>query len=212
MIAVDFGAVNARRWGWPIHLLIGDLDSLPSSELSYLEVAGIPMVTAPPVKDETDLELGLAKALEEGARVIVICGALGGRPDHMLANLLLLTRDDLAGLDVVIADGTQTIRLLRGAPAAQGHAPPGLPVTLLGSPGDLLSLLPAGEDAVGITTEGLLYGLRDETLHLGQARGVSNVFVGAAARIWLRSGLLYAIHIEQSGGVNGGDLWIGESY
>ena len=29
VIAADFGAHHARAWGWPIDLLIDDLDSLP---------------------------------------------------------------------------------------------------------------------------------------------------------------------------------------
>ena len=55
-------------------------------------------------------------------------------------------------------------------------------------PGDLLSLLPLGGDAIGVTTEGLQYPLHDETLFLGQARGVSNVFTGSRAAITLRRG------------------------
>jgi thiamine pyrophosphokinase len=200
VIAVDFGAVHARRWDWPVHLLIGDLDSLPPSELALLQTAHVPIVTAPAVKDETDLELGLAHALRDGARQIIICGALGARADHMLANLLLLARDDLVGVDVVIAEGSQVIRLLRGEPAQRPVCEVIQSPEFAGVPGDLLSLLPVGGDAAGVTTEGLLYPLRDETLFLGQARGVSNVFIAATARVWLRAGLLFAIHTKTEQG------------
>ena len=107
---------------------------------------------------------------QTGPAQIIICAAFGGRVDHMLANVLLLARPDLAGRDVMLVEGNQVLRALRGTGAA-----PGL-LELAGAPGDLLTLLPIGGDAEGITTEGLRYPLRDETLFLGQARGVSNVF------------------------------------
>jgi thiamine pyrophosphokinase len=60
-----------------------------------------------------------------------------------------------------------------------------------------LSLLPVGEDAAGVTTRGLAYPLRDETLYLGQCRGVSNVFESTTVQVWLRTGLLLAIHTNK---------------
>ena len=195
VIAADSGAHHARVWGWPVHLLIGDLDSLPATEAATLTAAGTPVITAPTAKDETDLELALIHALTEGAQEIVICAALGGRTDHMLANVMLLTRPELAGLDVSIAEGEQTIRVLRGGEKASGEV---ACLTLESTPGDLLSLLPVGGDAAGVTTGGLAYPLRDETLCLGQARGVSNVFEATTARVWLRSGLLLVVQTKMN--------------
>lgn len=195
VIAADSGAHRARTWGWPVHLLIGDLDSLPAAEVATLAAAGTPVITAPTHKDETDLELALAHALAEDAQEIVICAALGGRADHMLANVLLLTRPELAGLNVSIAEGEQIIRVLRGGEKASGEV---AGLTLEGAPGDLLSLLPVGGDASGVTTEGLAYPLRDERLYLGQARGVSNVFEATTARVWLRSGLLLVVQMKMN--------------
>jgi thiamine pyrophosphokinase len=203
VIAADYGAHTARAWGWPVHLLVGDLDSLAADEAAALEASGVPVITAPRAKDETDLELALARALEEGAREIVICAALGGRPDHLLANVLLLARPELAGTDVAIADGPVTIRLLRGdgersreqrAGSRGGEIESGAHLELEGAKGDLLSLLPVGGDAAGVTTRGLAYPLRDETLYLGQGRGMSNVFKSGTAGIRLRRGLLLVVH------------------
>ena len=177
VIAADAGAHHARAWGWPIHLLIGDLDSLDAAEARRLREAGVPVVTAPAAKDETDLELALERALATDAESIVITGALGGRTDHLLANILLLARPDLIGRDVVIADGLETVRLLRGSEDG-GEAGA---VTLRGAAADLLSLLPLGGAAQGVTTEGLLYALENETLYPGRGRGVSNIFLDHVA-------------------------------
>ena len=196
VIAADYGAHHARAWGWPIDLLIGDLDSLAPAEIQAARAAGVPMVTAPAAKDETDLELAVARALSDGATELVICGALGGRADHMLANVLLLARRELIGVETVIADGAQTLRLLRGEAAQPVAAASGESacLALAGAPGDLLTLLPMAGDAEGVSTAGLLYPLADETLFFAQARGVSNVFEAATARIWLRRGLLLGVH------------------
>ena len=188
VIAVDRGALFAQAWGWPIDLLIGDLDSLPEAEVAALRAIGSPLITAPVEKDETDLELALAEALRHNPQEIIICAALGGRIDHMLANVLLLARPELAGRDVRIADSAQTLRLLHAAAEQITR------VTLDGAPGDLLSLLPVGGDAHGVVTAGLIYPLRDETLYFARARGISNVFATARPQISLQEGFLVLIH------------------
>lgn len=199
VIAADRGAAHARAWGWPVHLLVGDLDSLPADIAAEVAAAGVPVVRVRAEKDETDLELALTHALTDGSARIVICAALGGRTDHLLANILLLARPDLARRDVVLADGPERVRLL-AAPRADG-APAHL--ALAGAAGDLLTLLPLGADAVGVTTEGLTYPLADETLHEGQARGVSNVFAGPHARVTLRKGRLVVVHTGGATDENG---------
>ena len=62
-----------------------------------------------------------------------------------------------------------------------------------GAPGELLTLLPLGGPATGVTTNGLEYPLRGETLAPGTTRGVSNVFVEREARVALERGVLLAI-------------------
>lgn len=193
VIAADRGAAHARSWGWPLHLLVGDLDSLGAEDAARVAASGVPIITAPAAKDETDLELALAHALAQEADEIIICAALGGRADHLLANVLLLARPELAGRCVTLADGRESIRLLRGGVSSPAQ------LELPGAPDDLLSLLPLGGDAVGVTTEGLAYPLHDETLFLGQARGVSNVFTASRARVTLRDGSLLVIHTVTDG-------------
>jgi thiamine pyrophosphokinase len=45
-----------------------------------------------------------------------------------------------------------------------------------------------------VTTSGLRFPLRAETLHFGPARGVSNIFEADDATIELESGLLWCFH------------------
>jgi len=210
VIAADLGAQHALRWGWHVDLLVGDLDSLPADTARNLEATGVAVLRVRAAKDETDTELAVARALEMGAERLIICGATGGRTDHLLANVFLLAHASLAGVDACLVDGGETIRLLRadGDSArlnakAQGRkgamqrpdAGDGFErLTIEGAAGDLLSLLPLGADAAGVSTGGLLYPLADETLHLGEARGISNVLTGSRAQVSLRRGRLLVIH------------------
>ena len=62
-----------------------------------------------------------------------------------------------------------------------------------GEPGELLTLLALHGPAEGVTTDGLAYPLRDETLEPGSSRGVSNVFDRATARVTVERGVLLAV-------------------
>ncbi len=188
IVAVNGGTRHALAADLVPDHVVGDLDSLPDDILRRLEEEGTRFHRHPPAKDETDLELALLWAAEQDPDKIVVLGALGGRPDQMVANLLLLSHPALAGQVAVAADGPWTIRLIRG----------GETLRLRGTPGDTVSLLPLGGDAGGVSTEGLAYPLVGESLIFGPARGVSNLFEAAEIAITLESGLLWCFHNNSS--------------
>jgi thiamine pyrophosphokinase len=181
VIAADGGTLHARAAGVTPQVVIGDLDSLPVDLRDELAAGDTRLISHPPAKDETDLELALLHAVEQGAEEIVILGALGGRLDQTLANLLLLALPALRGLDVRIVEGEQAAFLIR-------HE-----ATIEGQPGDVISLIPLGGDAAGVTTDGLEWPLEEDTLRFGPARGVSNLLLGSQARVRVREGLLLCI-------------------
>jgi thiamine pyrophosphokinase len=183
VIAADGGARLAARLGLQPEIVIGDLDSLDPQERQALVEAGVRLQASPADKDETDLELALRLAVAGGAEQVAVLGALGGRLDMTLANVLLLADDRLAGVEVQLWHGEQTAWIIR---------PPG--GELPGQAGDSLSLIPLGGPAAGITTHNLAYPLLDETLSVGPARGVSNVIRAAPASVRLAAGRLLAVH------------------
>ena len=167
IVAADGAAAWLVAHGRPPHLLVGDMDSIDPVLLEQLAAAGCRLVRHPTHKDETDTELALHEAAALGARRITILGALGGRIDHAMANIMLLLMPVLAGVETAIYDGRSRLFVIReGSPCREG-------TTIAGEPGDVLSLIPLGGDAEGVRTEGLEYPLRDETLAFGPARGVS---------------------------------------
>ena len=192
VIAADGGLRNCRKLGLVPESIIGDLDSLDPAEVLQLERAGVQLLRRPRQKDETDLELALFRTLELGIAQVVVLGALGGRLDMTLANLLLLAHPRLTELEIRLWSGDQTAWLLR---------PPGGEVS--GRPGDSLSLIALGGEASGVVTEGLEYPLRSETLDLGVPRGVSNVLTASTALVQLKSGLLLAVHTRFPPGRDG---------
>ncbi len=184
ILAADGGAAAALSWGLVPDLVVGDLDSLPAQVRAALEAQGCPFDVHPQAKDETDLELALNHAVQQGADEIVILGALGGRLDHTLSNVLLLALPQLATCSVRIVDGPEEAFLVRS----------GERVEVQGRPGDLISLLPLAGDARGVSTGGLLWPLAGDTLCYGFSRGVSNEMVSAEATVKLEEGLLLLIH------------------
>lgn len=181
ILAADGGAAHALAAGLTPHVVIGDLDSLEPALQAQMEAAGARFLSYPSAKEETDLELALLYAAEQGVREILVLGALGGRLDQTLANILLLAHPALEQVQVQVVEGDQTAFLIRHQALVQGN------------PGDTVSLLPLGGDAQGVTAEGLRWPLRDETLRFGPARGVSNVLLGRQAWVQLREGCLLCV-------------------
>lgn len=183
VVAADGGAKYAGALGLSVGVVVGDMDSLDPALRTALEAQGTQIRPSPADKDETDLELALLYAADQGAEHIAVLGALGGRLDMALANVLVLAHPRLTSLRVELWAGRQTAWLIR---SPGGELP--------GKVGDTLSLIPLNGDAQGVTTTGLAYALRGETLAFGPARGVSNVIDAPQARVDLREGLLLAVH------------------
>jgi thiamine pyrophosphokinase len=195
VVAADGGATKALAAGLAPDLVVGDGDSLGRDGLAAVRAAGIPVELAAIEKDESDLELAVAAAVVRGATRLTILGALGGaRFDHALANAWLLAHPALIGRVAVLLDDATRVRLLDATTAPAE-------VRLDGAPGDLVSLFPFGVDAVGVTTTGLAYPLRDEPLRSGPARGLSNVRSGPEARVALRAGRLLIVETHLPGGI-----------
>jgi thiamine pyrophosphokinase len=190
VVAADGGAASLDGLGRRPDLLIGDLDSVSPVLAERLDAAGTEVERHPADKERSDTELALEAAVVRGATEIVLLGAIGGdRLDHELANLLLLADPGLTGRDVRIACGPATARVLRGAER----------LVLVGSVGDLVSLLPIGGDASGVTTAGLRWALDGARLALGRSRGLSNEIVRARASVTLEQGTLLVVETALRG-------------
>jgi thiamine pyrophosphokinase len=190
VIAADGGARHATTLGLELTAWVGDGDSLGVAGLKALRAAGVPVRLVAADKDESDTELAVRLAIEQGADRLVILGGLGGaRLDHALANVGLLAHPALRDVPAILLHPQARLSLI-SAPDATGD-----PVRLaLPGPVDaLVSLLPQGDGVVGVTTGGLAYPLADERLPAGPARGLSNVRVVGDAWVEVRAGRLLVV-------------------
>lgn len=173
IIAADGGAEHCRRAGIAPSLVLGDMDSVENDEQNE-------KIIFPPEKDASDMELAVEHALSLGYREMDVYGALGGRIDHQLCNLMVCANH--AGClrikdkhsSIVAASGGQEMRI-------EGEA------------GDIVTLAALAD--ARCTTKGLRYPLHDEILHRG-SRGLSNVMEDAAVSIRVSAGTVIIIHIQ----------------
>lgn len=190
VVAADGGARLAAALGLRIDVVVGDADSLGEAELERYAAAGAGVSRARGDKDETDTELAVLEAVRSGATRVTLLGALGGpRVDHELANVLLLGREGLEGVDLAIVDPRARISLLDARPGPVRRPLPGA----VGATVSLLAF--GGEAAVGVTIGGFRYPLHGERLSPGVPRGVSNVRVAADAWLRLESGRLLVVEV-----------------
>ena len=190
VIAADGGGRHLAALGWPVHCLVGDFDSIDPELLAEFQSRGAEVSQYPVNKDEIDFELALKLARKRGYSQIEVLGALGGRWDMTFGNLFL---PRAAGW------GSDSIRFRHGAWNILAVAGPS-ELTLAGREGDLLSLIPLGEDVHGISLGGCRYPLIGETLRAGFSRGLSNELIQAEISLTFESGTLLVIH--QSRGVD----------
>ncbi len=181
IIAADGGLMHTERLGLKADIILGDFDSLGYTP----ECANV----FPVEKDDTDAMLAVRQGLQLGYKEFILYGSLDGkRLDHTVANFQTLqflvdhgAKGYLVGLDYIVT----VIReeTLRFPETAEG----------------ILSLFCLGPDATGITLENLHYPLVNGTLTSGFPLGVSNHFIGKAARITVEKGSLLAIWDRKNG-------------
>jgi thiamine pyrophosphokinase len=183
VIAADSGLDHAYACGLRVDLLVGDLDSVSDGALARARAEGVAIDHRPQAKDETDLELALGHLSARGTTQALVIGLGGGRLDHALGNLLLLAAERFAAIAIDAWVGDATISVIRVRRRLSLHG------------GDVVSLLALGGPAFGVTTHGLEYPLRHETLWPGSSRGISNVVVDGPIMVEVADGVLLAVQV-----------------
>jgi len=173
VVALDGGAVHSLDCGIPPDVIIGDLDSLPPD---YQDKFFQSQFVHKPSQDMNDLEKGIIYCLEEQTDELTILGMTGGRSDHLLNNFSVLARYDRK-IRINVVDQFARILLIRNDYRFQGK------------PGQIVSLIPMGK-VKGVTTRGLKYPLKDESLEFGIREGLSNIITSSPVSISIKNGLL----------------------
>ena len=184
IFCVDGGARHALQLGLKPDRLIGDFDSIDRVELEKLTADGVPVDRFPAEKDQTDLELSLRQACQEKPDCIIIVGAFGGRPDHMLGNVMMFTQPEFSHIKTVLLEGDTQITFLYS----------GRSLTADGTAGDIVSLIPLSPVVTEVHLSGVRWPLRGETLSIGVSRTISNVLTEDKSELKITSGTLAVMY------------------
>ncbi|MGI6130392.1 MAG: thiamine diphosphokinase [Bacillota bacterium] len=190
VICADGGVEACRALGLSPHILTGDLDSASDSLIEWVRDCGACVRRYPTDKDRTDMELALDEAIALGSRVITVTGVTGGRIDHTLANIDLCLCYAGRGANLTAVEEWGEMFFLAG---------PVRTVSMSGSVGDIVSLIPRCGNARAVRTSGLYYSLDGEDLQYGASRGVSNYMSGPVARVRIDEGELLVVHTRADG-------------
>lgn len=183
LIAADSGLDHALSLGYDVDLVVGDLDSVGEEALRLSNARVEPHPTD---KEFTDLDLALQAALELDPDRVIVIGGQGGRFDHLVGTISLLTSDRWEAVDIEWVAARARVRIIHSG------------VTLHGTTGSILTLLAIDGPATGVTTSGLRWDLTDATLEPGSTLGVSNLFTAPVANVRLNSGTLVAIQPDRA--------------
>ena len=147
VIAADGGWEWLARHGIRPHLAVGDFDSLG------FVPEGVPVLRHPPEKDDTDMMLAVKEGLARGCTRFFLCGGLGGRLDHTLANLHVLSHLAGQGCAAFLLDERTAVTAVHNAA-----------LTFSPNHRGTISVFPWGGAAKGVTLSGLRYPLTGGTL------------------------------------------------
>lgn len=178
VIAADGGADIVLQFNAKPDVVIGDMDSF-----KYTDSYSFKTIFDPD-QETNDLEKALHHARRKEGTHIDILGATGRRVDQTLKNLSVLKQFDDQFEELRIKDNYGVIRILKS------------PFTERIAVGTQISLFPLSGKVSEITTTGLKYPLKNESLENGVRDGSSNEVVDNPVQITHGKGdlLLYVAH------------------
>ena len=180
VIACDAGYDNACKLGIKPDFIIGDFDSYKGDPDK--DIADIPVKKFDVMKDDTDCMLAIKHAIRHGATKIILACSLGGRIDHIMANIQSMSYVAARGLVCELYSDTEYMVILNNGeislPAEEGYA---------------FSVFALSDYVKGLTIKGSLYNVKDYTLENTFPLGLGNSWVEDNAIISAREGQLLVI-------------------
>ena len=176
IICADGGFEILKKYGVSPHVIVGDFDSL-----GYVPT-GDNVKVYPTEKDDSDTGIAIKYGFEQGYKNFVIYGGLGGRFDHTLANIQLLSFiAEKGGMGWLVGDGSHITVIKDREISIRGEG--------------FISVLSLSDKSEGVTLRDLKYPLENATLSNNFPLGLSNEFINGetAASIRVQSGMLLVV-------------------
>lgn len=182
IICADGGANHAYKMNITPNYIIGDLDSINKETIDFYKKQNVLFEEFPSKKNETDSELCIFLSKSLNANKIDLFGTLGGRIDHILANINLLYYIREQEIIPRIISEKEEIYI------ATNEC-----VKIKGNVNDIISIIPIKGDAKGVTLENLEYPLNNYDMNYSTPLGISNIMLSEECKIAVKKGSLLII-------------------
>ncbi|MCL2797826.1 MAG: thiamine diphosphokinase [Firmicutes bacterium] len=188
VIAADGGLRYLAEAGIRVDLLIGDMDSVQSTNYK-LQItnsdrnATEQAILLPVEKNETDLYAAIQVGLQKGYKAFHIYGGLGGSMRHTVASIQCLKMLALKNCRGYLFGNGEVLTAIHNESIAFSADCRGF-----------ISVFSLGEYAVGVTLKNLKYPLKNYTMPDIYPVGVSNEFTGAQALVSVQDGTLLLVY------------------
>ncbi|MGN0435525.1 MAG: thiamine diphosphokinase [Wujia sp.] len=185
IIGVDKGLEALVRLDIKPDIAIGDFDSANESiRAIFVDSPGAIILNSE--KDYTDTHVAVLHALRYKPEQILVLGATGTRLDHVQGNYALLKLARMGGVEMIIADSNNRIRMIDRQ----------LSIIKKNSFGRYISLIPYSDKVTGITLKGFKYELNNATMIKEETVGISNELREEEGHITIDSGYLLVMETE----------------
>lgn len=176
VIAADAGFRSLNGYGIHADYIIGDFDSL-----DYIPQSPN-VIRLNPEKDMTDMSAAVDIGIRKGYKLFHLYGGTGGRIDHTIANLQLISALAAQGRCGFLFGPDSVITAIHNTSLHFQEIPSGY-----------VSVFSHTEQSSGVYLQGLKYELTDAVLKNTFPLGVSNEFTGAKSSITVENGTLLIV-------------------
>ncbi|MBL7135539.1 MAG: thiamine diphosphokinase [Candidatus Marinimicrobia bacterium] len=181
IVCVNGGSEKAKDLKINPDIILGDLDSINQDIVKYFNNLNIPIVKIPS-QEKNDLEKAILYLLKKGYERIILCGFLGKRVDQTIASLQVVKKYIYRAEFQIFSKNSELFLLKKGE--FEFQTIPRQTISLFGF-----------HRAIGISTEGLKFPLKNENLLVG-SRGISNQATLDTVSISMKSGTLLVVKIN----------------
>ncbi len=186
IIACDGGVLPALAQGIVSQVVIGDFDTYQGDLLELRQLVGVQeVIKLPADKDDTDTLAAVKYALASGYTDLVLYCALGGRLDHLIANLQVGAYVASNGGVLRIWDPAQQVWCFGNDIE--------FPIVFPVQPGYSFSLFALSDQVTGVTLQGAKYELQQATLHSTFPIGISNQWVQDEISLQFTTGIMAVV-------------------
>jgi len=175
IICADGGANGIVNSDIVPNIILGDLDSIKPKNLNYFKKKGVE-IRKISEQDTTDFEKSLFYIIEHNLDNVIVFGAVSSRPDHTLNNFSIMKRYYKI-LNIKMIDKEFEIFYVKNTVSFKTEV--GKTVSFMAMP-----------TAKCITTKGLKYSLKNESLEFGIREGTLNKTSAKTINISFKTGHL----------------------